>query len=115
MDYMKMRAALILLMFFHALAIAQTPVVFVNGFQNACTAASNSALTFGQLPQLLSSRPVLFFDACAYPAQSIESLGQLFGQMIATYPQVDVIAHSLGGLIVRSYLSGKQASGGFNP
>ena len=119
MDYMKMRAALILLIFFHAPAIAQTPVVFVNGFQNACPttspASSNSALTFGQLPELLSSRPVLFFDTCAYPAQSIESLGQLFGQMIATYPQVDVIAHSLGGLIVRSYLSGKQDSSGFNP
>src|SRR5271168_2775341 len=108
---MKLRAALILLIFFHAFAIAQTPVVFVNGFQNDCTATSpatsNAALTFGQLPQFLSSRPVLFFDACAYPAQSIESLGQLFGQLIATYPQVDVIAHSLGGLIVRSYLSGK--------
>lgn len=114
-----MRAALLFLAVFHALGVAQTPVVFVNGFQNDCPATSNAtsnpALTFGQLPQLLSSRPVLFFDSCQYQTQSIEDLGQLFGQMIATYPQVDVIAHSLGGLIVRSYLSGKQDGGGFNP
>ena len=94
---------------------AQTPVVFVNGFQNGCTPASNPALTFGQLPQLLSDRPVLFFDACPYQTQSVEVLGQFFGQFISSYPQVDVIAHSLGGLIVRSYLAGKQAGMGFNP
>ncbi len=94
---------------------AQTPVVLVNGFQNACTSTSNPALTFGQLPQLLSDRTVLFFDACPYQTQSLEDLGQFFGQFIAPYPQVDVIAYSLGGLIVRSYLSGKQAGGGFSP
>ena len=90
-------------------------MVFVNGFQNACTSTSNPALTFGQLPQLLSDRPVLFFDACPYQTQSLEALGQFFGQFISTYPQVDVIAHSMGGLIVRAYLSGKQDGGGFAP
>ncbi|HME08634.1 MAG TPA: IPT/TIG domain-containing protein, partial [Bryobacteraceae bacterium] len=94
---------------------AQVPVVLVNGFQNACTATSDPSLTFGQLPQLLSDRTVLFFDACPYQTQSVEALGQFFGQFIAPYPQVDVIAHSLGGLIVRSYLSGKQPAGGFMP
>jgi uncharacterized protein (TIGR03437 family) len=112
---MKLPAALVLLAIYQRTGAAQTPVVFVNGFQNACTSFSSAALTFGQLPQLLSNRPVLFFDACQYQTQSIENLGQLFGQMIASYPQVDVIAHSLGGLIVRSYLSGKQDGGGFNP
>ena len=97
------------------LCAAQTPVVFVNGFQNACSSTSNPALTFGQLPQLLSDRPVLFFDACPYQTQSLEALGQFFGQFISTYPQVDVIAHSLGGLIVRAYLSGKQDGFGFAP
>jgi uncharacterized protein (TIGR03437 family) len=111
----KALAALILAFCFMGAGVGQTPVVLVNGFQNACTSNSNPALTFGQLPQLLSDRQVLFFDACAYQTQSLEALGQLFGQFIATYPQVDVIAHSLGGLIVRSYLSGKQESGGFNP
>jgi len=96
-------------------APAQTPVVFVNGFQNACTSTSSAALTFGQLPQLLSDRPVLFFDACPYQTQSLEALGQFFGQFIAANLQVDVIAYSLGGLIVRAYLAGKQPGGGFTP
>ena len=33
-----------------------------------------------------------------------------------TVPEVDIVAHSMGGLIVRSYLTGKQSSPGtFNP
>lgn len=108
-------AAVSLALTFAALSAGQSPVVFVNGFQNACTPNSDPAMTFGQLPQLLSDRTVLFFDACPYPTQSLEALGKLFGQFIAAYPQVDVIAHSLGGLIVRSYLSGKLDGGGFSP
>lgn len=112
---MKALPALVLALALSDLGTAQTPVVFVNGFQNSCTANSNPALTFGQLPQLLSDRQVLFFDTCAYQTQSLEALGQLFGQFIAAYPQVDVLAHSMGGLIVRSYLAGKLDGGGFSP
>ncbi len=67
----------------------------------------------------------VFFDNCNYPNRpSIEDLGTQFGIFLANLryddgsavPQVDVIAHSLGGLIVRSYLAGKQdAAGSFSP
>jgi uncharacterized protein (TIGR03437 family) len=62
---------------------------------------------------------VVFFGTCSFAGKpSIEDLGNALGATIRSLnvPQVDLISHSMGGLIVRSYLSGKQpASGIFNP
>src|SRR5581483_4149712 len=62
---------------------------------------------------------VYFFGTCSFSGKpSIESLGNALGATIRglNVPQVDVVTHSMGGLILRSYLAGKQpASGTFSP
>jgi uncharacterized protein (TIGR03437 family) len=110
---------------------AAPPVVLLDGWQApgaaACPMANDSSGTFGNLANYLSGPPnsvpaVYFFENCTEcPDCTIEQLGADLGAFLnspplAAVPQVDVIAHSMGGLIVRSYLSGKQpASGVFNP
>jgi uncharacterized protein (TIGR03437 family) len=95
-----------------------TPVVFLNGYQIDC-GGSNFAGTFGNADTVLQASQIvtLFFDNCSLSDKpSIEALGIAFGQFLASLkytdgtpvPQVDVVAHSMGGLIVRSYLAGKQ-------
>ena len=95
-----------------------TPVVFVNGYQIVCLSSSFSG-TFGNAGSVLQANQIvtLFFDNCSVPGKpSIEALGIAFGQFLAglkyadgtPVSRVDVVAHSMGGLIVRSYLSGKQ-------
>jgi uncharacterized protein (TIGR03437 family) len=100
--------------------------VFVNGYQNDCT-NSSFAHTFGIADQVLhaNGNVVLYFNNCdAAGKASIETLGAAFGAMLAALKYddgsavdlVDVVAHSMGGLIVRSYLSGKQEQdGAFSP
>jgi len=97
------------------------PVVFLNGYQNNCSGAS-FASTFDQADQLLQAHSIvsLFFDNCtvgtAFNRPTIEALGIAFGQFLAglkytdgsAVTQVDAVAHSMGGLILRSYLAGKQ-------
>ena len=73
------------------------------------------------------NRQVLFFDNCAYASvagkPSIEELGNSFGAFLgglryadgSLVPRVDVVTHSMGGLIVRSYLAGKQLDGTYIP
>ena len=107
------------------------PVVLLNGWQLAssstCPVSSDSS-TFGNLSQYLTQDGVplvYFFDNCAAcPGCAIEDLGVQLGDALnqikydngALVPQIDLIAHSMGGLIIRSYLSGKQdASGQFSP
>lgn len=102
------------------------PVVFMNGYQNDC-GGSNFAGTFGNADQILQSngRVSLYFNNCNAPQRtSIESLGKGFGDFLTglkyddgqAVDQVDVVAHSMGGLILRSYLSGKQPDVGvFQP
>ena len=102
------------------------PVVFVNGYQTDCSSSSFSG-SFGIADQVLESngQVSLFFDNCKVPGKPpIEALGQAFATFLANLkyedgkpvPLVDVVAHSMGGLIVRCYLSGKQTSGApFNP
>ncbi|HXJ38086.1 MAG TPA: hypothetical protein VNH18_02340, partial [Bryobacteraceae bacterium] len=101
---------------------ASPPVVFVNGYQNDCT-NSSFAHTFGIADQVLhaNGNVVLYFNNCDVAAKaSIEVLGAAFGAMLsalkyddgAAVDLVDVVAHSMGGLIVRSYLSGKQEQDG---
>jgi uncharacterized protein (TIGR03437 family) len=67
---------------------------------------------------------VYFFDNCVEdPNGLIENLGNTLGQVInliqysngTQVPQVDLVSHSMGGLIVRSYLAGLQTSGALSP
>ena len=67
---------------------------------------------------------VYFFDNCVeYQNGLIENLGNVLGDVLnlirydngALVPQVDLVSHSMGGLIVRAYLSGLQTSGALSP
>ena len=113
-----------------AAVAARPPVILLNGFQLFCTddasTAAASADTFGQLATLLQDdgASVLYFNNCAYGDISIEQLGAQLGVYLAglrytdgtPVPQVDLVAHSMGGLVARAYLSGKsQTSGVFSP
>jgi uncharacterized protein (TIGR03437 family) len=104
---------------------ALPPVVFVNGYQTSCGSTQFSA-TFGNFDSFLQSigRVTLFFDNCTVAGKPpIETLGQDFGNFLAALkyadgtavPQVDVVSHSMGGLIVRAYLAGMQTNGTFTP
>jgi uncharacterized protein (TIGR03437 family) len=100
----------------------EIPVVFLNGFQvpsgtDTCPTLDVSK-TFGILPGLLLGiqSPWAFFDNCKEcPDCSIEDLGAKLANVLnslhyadnTSVPMFDVITHSMGGLIVRSYLSGK--------
>jgi uncharacterized protein (TIGR03437 family) len=102
------------------------PVVFINGYQfEGCP--TTFANTFGIADQVLQANGEvsLFFNTCSLPSTaSIEDLAGAFagflgslqysnGQPVGT---VDVVAHSMGGLVLRCYLSGKQNSTGmFQP
>lgn len=105
---------------------SKLPVVFINGFQPVCSGASFSS-TFGIADQVLqgNGEVSLFFDICGVPGTpTIEDLGAALSSFLAglrysdgqPVEQVDVVAHSMGGLVLRSYLSGKQnAAGVFQP
>jgi len=114
----------------HAAAAARPPVVLLNGFQLVCfddaSTLTGSQDTFGQLATLLQDdgASVLYFNNCAYGDKPIEQLGAQLGIYIAglqytdgtPVSQVDLVAHSMGGLIARAYLAGKsQTSGVFFP
>jgi len=114
----------------HATVPARPPVILLNGFQLVCTDTASTLVasqeTFGQLATLLQAdgASVLFFNNCAYGDISIEQLGGQLGAYIGglhytdgtSVTQVDLVAHSMGGLIARAYLAGKgQTSGAFSP
>ncbi|MEP6714939.1 MAG: hypothetical protein ABJC09_05155 [Terriglobia bacterium] len=97
------------------------PVVFVNGYQSPC--GGSFADSFYAADKLLQANSIvtLFFDNCSIGGEgaarpSIEAEGIAFGKFLAALKytdgtpvtQVDVVAHSVGGLMVRSYLAGKQ-------
>jgi uncharacterized protein (TIGR03437 family) len=102
------------------------PVVFVNGYQRTCGGTTFSG-TFGMADRILQAdtRVSLFFDSCSrndHPP--IEDLGNRLGEFLRSLryqtgepvSQVDIVAHSMGGLTVRSYLAGKQTQAGvFTP
>ena len=104
---------------------SKLPVVFINGYQSGCPVQFSD--TFGIADQVLQSNGEvsLFFSTCSLPSTaSIEDLGAAFGIFLGslryqdgqTVDLVDVVVHSMGGLVLRSYLSGKQnASGVFQP
>lgn len=98
------------------------PVIFINGYQSSCGGSFSD--TFTQADQVLAARGIvsLFFDNCSVaPAANaqkatLQAEGQALGRFIASLkytdgtavPQVDVVMHSMGGLILRAYLAGMQ-------
>jgi pimeloyl-ACP methyl ester carboxylesterase len=111
---------------------ANPPVVFLDGYQAGCT-GSDFASNFGAADKLLQANSIvtLYFDNCTVAAPSgstkpdIETVGAAFGKFLGALKytdgtpvtQVDVVAHSMGGLVLRSYLSGIQDTTpvAFNP
>lgn len=112
-------------LFFLALvpAFAQRPpVILVDGYHLLCESDNlSSPHDFGELQSRLEAEGVTvrFFGTCSFNGKpSIEDLGIALGKLIQSInaPAVDLVSHSMGGLIVRSYLSGKQnAPGAFQP
>jgi uncharacterized protein (TIGR03437 family) len=97
-------------------------VVFLNGYQQNCQ-GSDFRGTFASADQVLQAdgRVSLFFDNCAFPGSPrLEELGNKLGEFLRglryqngePVGDVDLVAHSMGGLIVRSYLAGKQPQEG---
>jgi uncharacterized protein (TIGR03437 family) len=98
------------------------PVILIDGYHLLCESGNlNSNQDFGEMQQRLQAEDVqvTYFGTCSFQGKpSIEELGNALGSTIRALnvAQVDLVSHSMGGLIVRSYLSGKQlASGLFNP
>ena len=98
------------------------PVILIDGYHLLCQPENlTSAHDFGELEQRLTSEglQVYFFGTCSFNGKpSIEDMGNGLGATIRNLnvPQVDLISHSMGGLIVRAYLSGKQNTpGAFTP
>jgi uncharacterized protein (TIGR03437 family) len=123
----KLLAALAICTVEAAAQPVQPTVVLVNGYQATCDGGtSDSTATFGAMESLLieDGWQVAFFDNCSVQPGStgsarptIEELAQAFGQFLNSLgsPRVDVVAHSMGGLIVRAWLAGKQPNGTFSP
>jgi len=114
-----------------AVPVGSIPVVFLDGYQLGCSGDSSFKSNFDNADTVLqaSGLVTVYFDNCSVPnVPAIETLGAAFGQFLASLkytdgtavPLVDVVAHSMGGLIVRAYLAGMQpAAAGtlatFNP
>lgn len=110
---------------------AKPPVVFITGHDALCPDPRSGEipyfeLTFGEFDRVMArdGRVSLVFEACyAANRPPIEEIGNLLGQLLTQLRfedgepvrEVDVVAHSMGGLILRSYLSGKQTDGTFVP
>jgi len=98
------------------------PVVLVDGYHLLCQSENLSSVHyFGELEARFHTQgiQVFFFGTCQYRGKPpIQELGNALGATIRNInaAQVDVISYSLGGLVVRSYLSGKQTAPGiFRP
>lgn len=138
LDKSKKFGAILICLFSASLGLRaeQPPVVLINGLQlpdsigdfllgRVCPVSSanpRSSATFGNLENLLRSQgfAVSFFDNCVEcPGRTIEECGQALGRFLERQAgdsgAADVVAHSMGGLIIRSYLTGKTASGWIPP
>lgn len=103
------------------------PVVFLDGYQATCPGSFSG--TFGGADQTLQASGIasVFFDNCTVTATSgkptIEAVAGAFGAFLAALrytdgtpvPQVDVVVHSMGGLIVRTWLAGQSLGFRLNP
>jgi uncharacterized protein (TIGR03437 family) len=90
----------------------------MNGFQPTCP--SDEQGTFGRLGALLreDGYRVEFFNSCVERSGPLELLAERFTTFLndRQLTRYDVVAHSMGGLILRTYLSGKQREDGvFTP
>jgi pimeloyl-ACP methyl ester carboxylesterase len=110
----------------------RTPVVLLNGFQlDGClfgdsdSTVKASSGTFGNLASFLANEevPVAFFNNCSFDNIPIEDLSAQLRVFITQLKyddgtsvdqQIDLICHSMGGLIARGYLSGIQLDGWSN-
>lgn len=108
-------------------AQSRPPVILVGGGNQDCTKSSFSSRTsFGSLETMLARKLIRteFFELCSVPSKAgggltpIEEMGEALGALIdqLANPEVDLVAYSLGGVVVRCYLSGKQTKPGvFKP
>lgn len=92
------------------------PVIFLDGYQALCPGSFTG--TFGNAATVLAASQIasVFFDNCSVAASSgrpaIEAMAYAFGNFLlglkytdgTPVTEVDIVAHSMGGLIVRSYL-----------
>jgi uncharacterized protein (TIGR03437 family) len=120
---LSVRWRLLIPVFAACAAFAQRPpVVLVDGYHIFCESGNLvSDFDFGELEQRLRAEgvSVTMLATCSFAGKpSIEDLGNALGAAIRNLnvPQVDIVTHSLGGLMVRAYFSGKQnLSGQFQP
>lgn len=106
------------------------PVLLVAGHTAFCEDILTDeffTLTFGKFHEVLAraGRVSLYFESCQAPTRlPIEGLAAYLGILIEKLryddgqpvDKLDVVAHSMGGLILRSYLSGKESIRGvFTP
>jgi uncharacterized protein (TIGR03437 family) len=106
-----------------SLAFGQRPpVILIDGYHLLCQSENlSSDHDFGALQPKLEAEGVrvVYLGTCSFTGKpSIEALGDALGTAIRNLNvlEVDLVSHSLGGLVVRSYLSGKQTdSGKFAP
>lgn len=105
------------------------PVVFVTGHDAICPDPRSGELpffqlTFGDFDKVMTrdGRVSLVFEACYAPNRPpIEEIANLLHRLVSSLRyengepvrEVDMVAHSMGGLIVRAYLAGKQSNGTF--
>lgn len=110
---------------------SRPPVVLLNGWRPSlggiCLLSSDAGETFGTLERDLRADgvpQVYFFNNCTIaPEDLIESLGNKLGEALAQIrydtgqpvTRFDLIGHSMGGLIARSYLVGLQSDGSLRP
>ncbi len=111
-----------LLLLTSAMAADRPPVILVDGYHLDCSADNlKSSQDFGEMQQRLEAEgvQVYYLPTCSFPTRPpIEDLGQALGALIQSLnvPQVDLVTHSMGGLVARCYLSGKTANPpGFHP
>ena len=117
-EYSSVKSAFLFLIAASLAPAAQPPVVFINGYQFSCFLSSGLTSSFGSAAQLLTAAGIqtAFYDTCSCSSCSIEKHGDNVGALIQSLKntdgspvaQVDVVVTSMGGLILRSYLTGKK-------